>query len=244
MNTTVSPISISTLLLLFIPISISLTILFRKKVAFGNTLYAFLRMIVQLIIVGFTLTFIFASNNGFFVIIVLLVMILFSSWISIRTLHKGKKHIFPSAFLAILIGGGFHVFFMTQIIIRIRPWFYPTSMIPLAGMIFSSSLNGISLFIERFQRERNNGVLIHQAEKFAFHAALIPAINNFFAVGLVSFPGLMTGQILSGISPFVAVRYQIVILTMIVSSQILVIHLFSRFIRKKHELCLCTEDRV
>ena len=52
----------------------------------------------------------------------------------------------------------------------------------------------------------------------AYHAAMIPVINSLFAVGLVSLPGMMTGQILSGVSPLIAARYQIMVMCMIFAS--------------------------
>ena len=57
-----------------------------------------------------------------------------------------------------------------------------------------------------------------EARNRALNASLIPAINSLFAVGLVSFPGMMTGQILSGVEPLVAARYQIMVMCMIFGS--------------------------
>ncbi|MCH7502675.1 MAG: ABC transporter permease, partial [Proteobacteria bacterium] len=68
---------------------------------------------------------------------------------------------------------------------------------------------------ERFQAEIDRGVPYIQARRSALHAALIPMINSLFAVGLVSLPGMMTGQILSGVSPMIAAKYQIVVMTML-----------------------------
>ena len=67
----------------------------------------------------------------------------------------------------------------------------------------------------RFQSECGHGVSDAEARKVAFQAALIPIINSLFAVGLVALPGMMTGQILSGVSPLIAAEYQIVVMTML-----------------------------
>lgn len=91
-------------------------------------------------------------------------------------------------------------------------------MIPLAGMIFASSMNGVSLAAERLQAEMDRNVEYIQARSIALRAALIPITNSLFAVGLVSLPGMMTGQILSGVSPLIAVRYQIMVMCMIFSA--------------------------
>ena len=85
-------------------------------------------------------------------------------------------------------------------------------------MIFANSMNSVSLAAERYESEIANGVPLINARHTALHASLIPTINMLFAVGLVSLPGMMTGQILSGVSPHVAVRYQIMVMCMIFGS--------------------------
>ena len=76
-------------------------------------------------------------------------------------------------------------------------------------------MNAVSLAAERLQSEFDRGSPYEDARRTALQAALIPIINSLFAVGLVSLPGMMTGQILSGISPLVAAKYQIVVMTML-----------------------------
>jgi len=88
-------------------------------------------------------------------------------------------------------------------------------MIPLAGMIFAASMTNISLALERLCAELENGAAFTKARDTAFRTSMIPVINSFFAVGLISLPGMMTGQILSGVSPLIAVRYQIMVMCMI-----------------------------
>jgi putative ABC transport system permease protein len=107
---------------------------------------------------------------------------------------------------------------VTQIVIDLEPWFEPRYMIPLAGMIFANSMNSVSLAVERVSTELSRGELFGKARSEAFQAAFIPTINGMLAVGLVSLPGMMTGQILSGVSPIVAAHYQIVVMCMIFAS--------------------------
>ena len=85
-------------------------------------------------------------------------------------------------------------------------------------MILANSMNVISLAIERFEKELIRNESFENARKIAFKSALIPQINSLLAVGLVSLPGMMTGQILSGVDPLIAVRYQIMIMSTILSS--------------------------
>ena len=104
---------------------------------------------------------------------------------------------------------------VTQIVLDIQPWFLPRYVIPLAGMIFASCMNTVSVAAERFEAECANAIPYTDARNTALQASLIPVTNSLFAVGLVTLPGMMTGQILSGISPLVASQYQIVVMCML-----------------------------
>jgi len=99
-------------------------------------------------------------------------------------------------------------------------------MIPLGGMIFANSMNSISLAGERLESEIDKGATYEKARVIALNAALIPITNSLLAVGLVSIPGMMTGQILSGVSPFIAARYQIMVMCMIFGSTGISVSLF------------------
>ena len=103
-------------------------------------------------------------------------------------------------------------------------------------MIFASSMNGISLTGERLKAELERDVTYDNARGIALKATLIPITNSLFAVGLVSLPGVMTGQILSGISPLIAVRYQIMVMCMLFSAVGLSSYLFLVLIQSKIKL--------
>ena len=85
-------------------------------------------------------------------------------------------------------------------------------------MIFANAMNSVSLAAERLCAEMDRNVSYDVARKIALQSSLIPVINSLFAVGLVSLPGMMTGQILSGVSPLIAARYQIMVMCMIFGS--------------------------
>jgi len=108
----------------------------------------------------------------------------------------------------------------------------PRYLIPLAGMIFANCMNTVSLSAERFVAEVNNGKSYVQSRNTAYQAGLIPLMNSFFAVGLVSIPGMMTGQILSGISPLLAARYQIMVMCMLFGSCGIATAVFLTLIKK------------
>ncbi len=103
-------------------------------------------------------------------------------------------------------------------VLELSPWYQPRYIIPLGGMILANSMTSISLAAERFQAEYKNNKSYIEARNIAFNAAMIPTINTLLAVGLVALPGMMTGQILSGISPFIAARYQIMVMCMLFAS--------------------------
>jgi putative ABC transport system permease protein len=94
-------------------------------------------------------------------------------------------------------------------------WFEPSFVVPLAGMIFANTINTVSLAAERFESERREGMDVALARGTALDPALIPQINGLLAVDLVLPPGMMTGQILSGVEPLVAVRHQIIVMCMV-----------------------------
>ena len=104
---------------------------------------------------------------------------------------------------------------VTQGVLNLYPWYLPEYFIPLAGMIFANAMNSVSLAADRLEAETKRNMEYNQARNIAFRSALIPITNSLFAVGLVSIPGMMTGQILSGVSPLIAARYQIMVMCMI-----------------------------
>lgn len=173
------------------------------------------RMLVQLLLIGYFLTYIFKSDNAGVIIIILAVMVFASSWIALGTVAVKRLQLYKHALLAIAVGGGITLVLITQGVLALDPWYSPQSMIPIAGMIFANAMNSVSLSAERLNAELSRHVPYEEARNLAMQSAMIPVINSLFAVGLVSLPGMMTGQILSGVSPLVAARYQIMVMCMV-----------------------------
>ena len=205
------------LIFAFVPVVVVVIILHRWSLDSKNAVYALIRMLVQLLLIGYVLTFIFETESAAIVIGVLTVMLLISSWISLRALPNKSRIHFLAILGSIALGGIFTLVLVTQAVLDLNPWFSPRYMIPLAGMIFANAMNTVSLAAERYESEREAHNHI-EARQTALRAAMIPVINSLFAVGLVALPGMMTGQILSGVSPLVAARYQIVVMCMIFGS--------------------------
>ena len=215
MNTAVPEISMTGLALAFVPAAVVLGILLYWRAAARTAAYATARMLVQLLLIGYVLIYIFESDDWRVISAVLFVMLAAASWIAIRTLERRSVKSYLQALVSISTGGATTLGFVTRFVIGVEPWFSPRFVVPLAGMIFAASMNAVSLAAERFQADTGRGETRDEARRAALQAALIPVVNSLFAVGLVSLPGMMTGQILSGVSPLIAAQYQIVVMTML-----------------------------
>ena len=224
-------IPLSNLAIAFIPVFVVLIIIWRWNIGLKSSLYAIFRMIIQLLLIGYVLTYIFETNSNYVVIAVLSIMLLSASWISLRTTSLPRKILFINAVSAIVIGGVTVLIIMTQAVLMIEPWYSPSYLIPLAGMIFANCMNGISLAAERLENELSQGKSFKEAKVIALKTSLIPITNMLLAVGLVSLPGMMTGQILSGVSPMIAVRYQITVMCMFFGSTGISVAMFLQSVR-------------
>ncbi len=193
-----------------------------------------LRTFIQLSIMGYVLTWFFNQDNWLFMAGLVSLMILVAAY---EGWSRQRSQPIPHYYL-ILAGAMFiTVFFVLglilQFILKTEPWYYPYAMIPIAGMIIGNGLNSATLTVNRFfgeinHREKEIEMLlslgappraaIHDALRDSVKAALLPNVNAMMTVGLVQLPGVMTGQILSGIDPLIAVRYQIMIMYMWVTT--------------------------
>jgi putative ABC transport system permease protein len=218
MTDSVQLIPFANLALAFIPVFVVAGILYKWTADGTHTIYAVFRMLGQLLLIGYFLIFIFESDSIWVVLAVLLVMLCTSTWIALRTIKIHRRRLYKKAFYAIALGGGITLMLITQGVLGLDPWYWPRYLIPLAGMIFANAMNSVSLAAERLFAEMGRDVQYEKARSIAFRASLIPKTTALLAVGLVSLPGMMTGQILSGISPLIAVRYQIMVMCMIFAS--------------------------
>jgi len=215
MNGVVTSIPVQGLALSFVPTFIVIGVILRWQAGTRTALYATARMLVQLLLIGYVLVYIFDADQPEIIVAVLVFMLIVSSWIAIRPLRNRQPHAYRNALVAISVGGVLTLALVSQAVLELQPWFSPRHVVPLAGMIFAGSMNAVSLAAERYLAEFERGTTYVEARRIALRAALIPITNSLFAVGLVSLPGMMTGQILSGVSPMVAAKYQIVVMTML-----------------------------
>lgn len=208
-------VELANLALAFIPVMVVVAIFVRWQLDYKKVAIALARMLVQLLTVGYVLAYIFDTNIPWVVLVVLLVMIFVSSWIALNTVAVRRRELYVHALLAIAVGGGITLAVTSQLVLVVEPWYEPQYLVPLGGMVFANAMTSVSLCAERFFSELEHQQSYKKARSAAFNAALIPIVNSLFAVGLVSLPGMMTGQILSGVSPLIAARYQIMVMCML-----------------------------
>jgi len=211
-------ITLTDIAVAFIPVVVTLVLIFFWSSSLKHASIAILRMLIQLLLIGYTLEFIFKANNQWIILAVLSFMLLAASWIALGAMPVKRSTLLGYSLASIAVGGIFNLVLITQGVLHADPWYQPAVMIPLAGMIFSNSMNSVSLAGERLYSELGHHNDYTRARNTAFQAALIPITNSLLAVGLVSLPGMMTGQILAGTSPLIAARYQIIVMCMIFSS--------------------------
>jgi putative ABC transport system permease protein len=190
-----------------------------------------IRAAVQLLVIGYVLVWLFATDRWYFVLAALLTMAI-AATITATDRQPGavRRRLRPICFTAILVGSGLTLAYVGAIVVDVAPWYNPRYLIPLFGMIVGNAMNGAALAAERLQSEMEAtraqieaylalGATPQQASaepvRRATVAAMIPTVNALAVVGVVSLPGMMTGQILGGSSPMLAVRYQLVVVFML-----------------------------
>ncbi len=207
-----------------------------------EVLISSIRMTLQLILVGYVLVYLFESMNPFLTLLVLLVMESFAIYNIIQRskspLSKELKNIVA---LSMVLGTLTSLLFFLFVVIQISPWYDPQYFIPIAGMLIGNSMTGISLGVNRLlDGMKDQKTLVEAALMLgatpkeaakevvdsAFDSAILPTINAMVGMGIVFLPGMMTGQILSGVSPVTAIAYQIAIMLGIVGSVSLTVILF------------------
>ena len=221
-----------------------------------DLLQASLRMVVQLLLVGYILHAVFALREAWSVLLILAVMLGFSVQVIGQRVKNRMPRFYRVTALALSVGCGGATFFFCILVVAPDPWFDPRYLIPLAGMIIGNSMNGAALAAERMASEMQERRLeietslclgassrtaAREVVRSAYRAALIPVTNTMSAMGLVFLPGMMTGQILSGTEPVLAVKYQIAIMCAIsgavaVSAFLIVFLGFRGYFTQAHQL--------
>jgi len=194
---------------------------------------ATMRMVLQLLAVGYFLSYLFESESLWVGMAVLVFMLVISSWIVMRSTKARSWLTYRRVLISIMLAGSLNLALVVFFVLRLDPWYQLRAMVPVAGMIFSTGMNVVSLCAERFESDMERSGDYELSRRESFRASLIPQVNSFLAVGLVALPGMMTGQILAGVSPLDAVRYQIMVMCMIMGTAGLAAALYLWQVRPK-----------
>ncbi len=216
-------------LLLIFPLLIFRTLKLKLS---GQLFNSFARMIVQLAIIGLILQFIFNRENPWLTFLWMLVMLANAVLTLKGRLKFQKKILLPVLIFSLLTTTLIVMPWLIIVVLRPEPLFAPRFLIPIYGMILGNSMNNCSLALERFESGLSENwkayytrlslgasqwEAILPAFRKAMQAALMPELLTIASMGLVTLPGMMTGQILGGASPLVAIKYQMMIMIGIAS---------------------------
>jgi putative ABC transport system permease protein len=192
-----------------------------------------IRTVLQLLLIGFVLQWVFTNKQWYLSLLIIVVMtgVAGLTAASRSQFHYPgmRLHSIVSIWASAWLVTGFAVFG----ILRLTPWYLPQYLIPLLGMVLGNSLNGVCLALERLgvelsshKNELESQLALGATRWEAAHPHLVTSIrtgmmtmiNAMMVVGLVSLPGMMTGQLLAGVNPLDAVKYQIVLMFLIAST--------------------------
>ena len=206
-----------------------------RRMQFGiekRLLVSALRTTVQLSLIGFVLKVLFDNATLVWVALLATLMLLIAGREVMARQERrflgwwgygvGTMSMFISSFAVTVLA--------LNVLIRPDPWYLPQYAIPLLGMLLGNTMNGISLGLDRLttsawqQRQviearlmlgQTSAQAIGEIRRESMRVGLVPIVNAMAAAGVISLPGMMTGQILAGAPPLEAVKYQILIMFMI-----------------------------
>ena len=193
-------------------------------------LVAALRTVVQLTLLGYLLVPVLTWDEPGLVLLLCCAMVAVGAREAVRRVQRRYRGIGAVALGSLALSGGTTAVLATAVLVAVDPWWSPRYLIPLLGMILGNGLTGIGLGLDRCLDGLHRGrggvevLLARGATRWeaarpvaaeAIRTGLIPILNSMSVVGLVSIPGMMTGQILGGTDPIAASRYQILILFLI-----------------------------
>jgi len=210
-------------------ISITLRLRMEKSLVIAS-----LRTVVQLLLVGLILEWVFRLDRWYIVLALATVMTLIAGVTAAGRNERRYPGIWINTIISVWVSAWIVTSFALFAVMHgIEKWYQPQYAIPLLGMVLGNTLNGISVGLSTFtdslvtKREQVETLLALGATRWeaarspvqhAVRTGMIPIINSMMVVGIVSLPGMMTGQLVSGMEPIEAVKYQIVIMFLVASA--------------------------
>lgn len=221
-----------TFLLLLIPVILSLIFSFKL---IRPLFYSVIRMSIQLILIGIFLKYLFLWNNTLINLLWLVMMITVAVFSAVKSSSIKIMKILVPTFSSFTIATFIVIFYLNIIVIPLKNIFDARYLIVLGGMLLGNSLRGnivgISTFYKNIRKDNKRylyvlslGASHHEAIlpyfRESIQLAIKPTLAAMATMGIVALPGMMTGVILGGASPEVAIKYQIMIMIAIVVSTI------------------------
>lgn len=222
------------LMFAFFLLAIPFFIGYFLKIGFGNKLFfSVLRMSFQLLLVGFFLKYLFSVNNPLLNLLWLMVMTLVAVSSVIRSSELKRRKIFLPTFLSFLFATFLVVLYLNFFVIRLDYVFDARYLVVLGGMLLGNSLQGnivgLENFYESIRKDKRRFLYLLSlgaSRREALHPylrsgvllALKPTFASMATMGIVALPGMMTGVILAGTDPVIAIKYQMVIMVAILVS--------------------------
>ena len=202
----------------------------------GKLLLASIRMVAQLLLIGLVLEWAFASKSWEMVLLLGSVMVVVAGLAAVQRTSRRSPGLRLSSVIAAWSSSWLVLAIALAAIIPVTPWYDARYTIPLLGMILGNALSGISLGLDRFggdlatQRGQVETLLALGATRWeaarpsiqrAIKTGMVPTLNLMSVAGIVSLPGMMTGQLMAGVDPVEAVKYQIVLLFLVAAASAL-----------------------
>ncbi len=208
-----------------------------------------LRTVTQLLLMGFVIKALFQVDLWYVIVGVLVCMTIYAASAGLSRMKRPVAGLYLPMWTGVAVGTLFTTAVVTGAVLKIEPWYRPDMLIPLGGMILGNAMTGGALAADRLytelkSRQEEIETLLqlgwdykraaHESKKEAVRAAMIPTINSMMTVGIVHIPGVMAGQMLGGVSPFVAAKYQIIIMLMIASAVTITSTVFTTLALKRY----------
>lgn len=197
-----------------------------------------IRCFIQLLAVGFLLTYLFQYQTWWMVLLVVAFMVIAATQIATSRINTSVPGLIPMVFISIFTSSVFIGFIVVEGIVQADPWYHAQQVIPIIGMVVGNAMSATAVAIDRLfadmdSRENEMFSLIalgatpreaaYPSLKAAIGAGMTPVLATMSAAGIVTIPGMMAGQILAGADPVAAAKYQIVVMLMLSAANTLAI---------------------
>lgn len=222
----------------------------------GRIAIASIRTVLQLGLLGLVLKWVFEAEQWWIILAMCASMMINASVAAVRRTSRRYPGVWMSGLGAVTLSTVFTTVIIMSFVVPVRPWYEARYLIPLIGMMLGNALTGLSLCLDRLMTDLDQkraevecwlsvGATSWEAcrphIREAVRTGMIPILNSMTVVGIVSIPGMMTGQVLAGAPPEQAIRYQIVVMFMVatattLSAVLITLLSFRRLVTERHQL--------